>query len=149
MFKNILFSALFLGVCQFPAMADPFLVTPEEVSQSSEADTGIRPKSVPVLDVPIIELVLPKLPGEVTSPTPIELRFIPVTPGTIKPESFKALYGALKVDITSRILGVTQVTPTGISVKEAKLPKGKHRIQLLLEDSLGRVGSRWMEFEIN
>ncbi len=132
MFKNIFFSALFLVISHIPALADTLLVTPEEMRQSNEADTGIRPKSVPALD----------------SPT-IELRFIAVTPGTIKPESFKALYGTFKVDITERILGVTQVTPSGISVKEAKLPKGKHRIQLLLEDSLGRVGIRWMEFEVN
>lgn len=149
MFKNIFFSALFLVISHIPALADTLLVTPEEMRQSNEADTGIRPKSVPALDSPTIELVLPRLPGEVTSPTPIELRFIAVTPGTIKPESFKALYGTFKVDITERILGVTQVTPSGISVKEAKLPKGKHRIQLLLEDSLGRVGIRWMEFEVN
>jgi hypothetical protein len=148
MFNRILLMAALMGIYPLPTLANSFLVSAEEMNLSNAADTGLRPKSVPAVDAPIIELVSPKLPGEVTSPTIIELRFIPVTPSTIRPETFKALYGALKVDITSRILGVTEVTPSGILVKEAKLPKGKHRIQLLLEDSLGRVGSRWMEFEV-
>ena len=84
-----------------------------------------------------------------TSPTPIELRFIPAGSSTIKPESFRALYGTFGIDITSRIMGVAKVTAAGIQVNEANLPKGRHRIQLLLEDSEGRVGSRWMEFQVN
>jgi hypothetical protein len=41
------------------------------------------------------------------------------------------------------------VTASGIKVTEARLPKGKHRIQLSIEDTNGRVGSRWIEFEVN
>lgn len=131
------------------AWAGPWLITPEEMQRSNAADSGMRAKAVPVKDAPIIDLLTPKLPGEVASPTPIELRFTPAGTSTIKPESFRALYGTFGIDITSRIVGVAQVTAAGIQVKEANLPKGKHRIQLLLEDSEGRVGSRWMEFQVN
>ena len=125
------------------------LISTEEMNASNSADLGIRPKAIQAKDAPIIELVTPKLPGGVVSPTPIELKFTPTPPSKIKPESFKALYGTFQIDITSRILGVALVSPSGIQVKEASLPKGKHRIQLLLEDSEGRVGSRWMEFEVD
>jgi hypothetical protein len=142
-----------LATCLLASMwtlswAAPWLVTPDEMRQSLAADSGLQARSVPVKDAPVIDLVLPKLPGEVTSPTPIELRFIPTPPSTIRPETFKALYGSLGIDITSRITGAAQVTPAGIRVNEANLPKGKHKIQLFLQDSEGRVGSRWMEFQI-
>lgn len=127
----------------------PMWITLEEMQQSNAADTGIRPRSAVVKDAPIIELVLPKLPGEVSSPTPIELRFISTPPGSIRAETFKALYGTFGIDITARITGTTQVTASGVRVTEARLPKGKHRIQLSIEDTNGRVGSRWMEFEVN
>lgn len=131
------------------AWAGPLLVSPEEMQRSNDADSGLRPRAVGVKDAPVIDLLSPRLPGELTSPTRIELRFVATHPSTIKPETFKALYGTFGIDITSRILGVTQITATGIQVNEAHLPRGKHRIQLLLEDSEGRVGSRWMEFQIN
>ena len=130
------------------AHATSWLVTAEEMSQSNLADPGMRPRSAAIKDAPLIELVTPKLPGDVASPTPIELKFTSTPPSTIKPDTFKALYGTFQIDITSRILGFTQVTSSGIQIKEANLPKGKHRIQLQLQDSEGRMGSRWMEFEI-
>ncbi|MEY4644898.1 MAG: hypothetical protein RLZZ596_1729 [Pseudomonadota bacterium] len=119
------------------------------MQKSNAADTGLRPRVVLIKDAPVIELVTPKLSGEVNSPTAIELKFTPTAPSTIKPESFKALYGTFQIDITPRILGVAKVTTAGILVKEANLPKGKHRIQLLLQDSEGRTGSQWMEFRVN
>jgi hypothetical protein len=131
------------------AWSGPLLVSSEEMQRSNDADVGLRPRAVPLKDAPIIDLVSPMLPGEVSSPTRIELRFISTNPSTIKPETFKALYGTFGIDITARILGVAQVTAMGIQVNEARLPKGRHRIQLLLEDSEGRVGSRWMEFQVN
>lgn len=131
------------------ALAGPLLVTPDEMNQSNAADSGLRPRVVQIKDAPVIDLVSPKLPGDVASPTSIELRFVPTPPATIRPETFKALYGTFGIDITTRITGSTQVTPSGIRVNEANLPKGKHRIQLMLEDSQGRVGSRLMEFQVN
>lgn len=125
------------------------LITEEEMQKSNAADTGLRPRVVLIKDAPVIELVTPKLSEEVNSPTAIELKFTPTAPSTIKPESFKALYGTFQIDITPRILGVAKVTTAGILVKEANLPKGKHRIQLLLQDSEGRTGSQWMEFRVN
>ena len=150
MYKSIAGAFLWLSlVSGFSVHAELILVTPEEMTKSNLADSGLRSKVAVIKDAPFIELVNPKFPGDVASPTVIELKFIATPPSRIKPESFKALYGTFQIDITDRILGVTKVTPSGIQVKEASLPKGNHRIQLLLEDSEGRVGSRWMEFRVN
>jgi hypothetical protein len=43
---------------------------------------------------------------------------------------------------------VATVTAQGITVPEAKLPSGKHKLVLNIQDSDGRVGSRLIEFEI-
>ena len=99
-------------------------------------------------DAPKIELVSPKLDSAISSPTQIQLKFIPKTPAITKPETFRILYGTFQIDITERLLKVATVTPQGISVPEAKLPSGKHKLVLNIQDSDGRVCSRLIEFEI-
>jgi hypothetical protein len=131
-----------------PATATTWLVTPQEMQRSNEADNGLRSRAVPIKDAPTIDLVKPKLPGDVPSPTPIELQFTANAPSKVKPETFRALYGSFQIDITSRILGATQVSASGLRVEEARLPNGKHRIQLMIEDTEGRTASRWIEFEV-
>jgi hypothetical protein len=135
------------GLC-VAAGVSPLLVTPQEMQQSNEADSGLRSRAVTVKDAPAIDLIAPKLPGDVPSPTPIEVQFTSNPPSKVKPETFRALYGTFQIDITSRILGAAQVSASGIKVEEARLPKGKHRLQLMLEDTEGRVASRWVEFEV-
>jgi hypothetical protein len=103
---------------------------------------------VPVKDAPLIELSAPKLSAPVSSPTPIELRFQPTPPSTVKPDTFKVLYGSFEIDITKRILNVAKVTEGGVSVQEASLPKGKHKLLMVVEDSAGRKGNKVIEFEV-
>jgi hypothetical protein len=94
-------------------------------------------------------VLTPKLPGSVPSPTPIDLKFQAIAPSNVKPESFKALYGTFQIDITKKLLSVAKVTEAGVQVQEAALPKGRHKILLVVEDSAGRSGSRMIEFEVN
>ena len=130
--------------------AEPiYLVTLEEMQASNEAPVQIRPKSSSVKDGPVIEMLSPKLPGRISSPTSIDLKFQAVSPSKVKPESFKALYGTFQVDITKKLLSVAKVTAGGVSVQEAALPKGRHKILLTIEDTDGRTGSRTVEFEVN
>jgi hypothetical protein len=76
------------------------------------------------------------------------VRFEPTQPATINPESFRVKYGSLKLDITNRITAASKVTAEGIDVSEARLPKGAHRLLIEIEDSLGRVGERLVQFVI-
>lgn len=115
---------------------------------SNNAPPQFTAKSVPAKDAPVIELTAPKLALPVSSPTAIELKFQPTPPSTVKPESFRVLYGAFGLDITKRILNVAKVTETGVSVQEANLPKGKHRLLMVVEDNSGRKGQRSVEFEV-
>lgn len=125
-----------------------FLVSEEEMVKSNANKTFFYPKTVVSPDAPKIELVSPKLDSTVSSPTQIQLKFLPKTPATTKPETFRILYGTFQIDITERLLKVATVTPQGINVPEAKLPNGKHKLVLNVQDSDGRMGSRLIEFEI-
>ena len=124
------------------------LVTLAEMQASNNATVQISPKSSPVKDAPVIEVLTPKLPGSISSPTLIDLQFQSVSPSKVKPESFKALYGTFQIDITKKLLRVAKVTETGVKVQEAALPKGAHKILLMIEDTSGRVGNRTIEFEV-
>jgi len=56
------------------------------------------------------------------------------------------LYGAFKIDITQRLLGVAKVTKEGIQVTDASLPSGKHQLLLSLTDTLGRESQQVISF---
>jgi hypothetical protein len=130
------------------AFASQLLVSIEEMNVSNNAKPPLTAKALASKDAPLIELSAPKLSKPVSSPTPIELKFQPTPPSSVKPESFKVLYGSFEIDITKRILNVAKVTESGVFVKEANLPKGKHKLLMVLEDTSGRRGNKVIEFEV-
>lgn len=136
----------FFALC---ASAGTFLVSEDEMLASNNAPPQFTAKSVPAKDAPVIELTAPKLSTPVSSPTSIELRFQPKAPSTVKPESFRVLYGAFGLDITKRLLSVATVSEQGVFVQEASLPKGRHKLMMVVEDSAGRKGNRTVEFDVN
>ena len=123
------------------------LISIEEMNASNNA-SSLNPRSIPPKDAPVIELSAPKLSTPVSSPTPIELKFQPTPPSVVKPETFKVLYGSFEIDITKRILNVAKVTESGVLVQEANLPKGKHKLLMVVEDTAGRRGNRSIDFEV-
>jgi hypothetical protein len=130
------------------ACSAQLLVSIDEMNASNNAPSQFRAKSVAPKDAPVIELSAPKLSTPVSSPTPIELKFQPTPPSTVKPETFKVLYGSFEIDITKRILNVAKVTESGVFVPEASLPKGKHKLLMVVEDTAGRRGNRAIDFEV-
>lgn len=130
------------------ACSAQMLVSVDEMNASNNASPPFRAKSVAPKDAPIIELSAPKLSIPVSSPTPIELKFQPTPPSAVKPETFKVLYGSFEIDITKRILNVAKVTESGVFVQEASLPKGKHKLLMVVEDTAGRRGNRSVDFEV-
>jgi hypothetical protein len=144
--KALFFTLLLLNSQVFAQSL--FLVSEDEMLASNANKVFFYPKSTISPDAPKIELVSPKLDSTISSPTQIQLKFLPKTPATTKPETFRILYGTFQIDITERLLKVATVTPQGINVPEAKLPNGKHKLVLNVQDSDGRVGSRLIEFEI-
>jgi hypothetical protein len=130
------------------AFAGQLLVSVDEMNASNNAKPPFTAKSVAPKDAPLIELSAPKLSAPVSSPTPIELKFQPTPPSAVKPETFKVLYGSFEIDITKRILSVAKVTESGVLVQEANLPKGKHKLLMVVEDTAGRRGNRSIDFEV-
>lgn len=126
-----------------------WLVTEQEAMSSRAASVMPEAKSVPVPGAPRIVLLQPDVAGAVASPTRIQLRFEPTGDAAIRPETFKVRYGSLRLDITERITAVSTVTPQGIDVSEAKLPKGAHRLFMEIQDSAGRAGVRAVSFVVD
>ena len=139
---------LIVCVLSATAFAGQLLVSVEEMNESNNAKPPFTAKSVTSKDAPLIELSAPKLSSAVSSPTPIELKFQSTPPSTVKPETFKVLYGSFEIDITKRILNVAKVTESGVNVQEASLPKGKHKLLMVVEDTSGRRGNKTIEFEV-
>lgn len=135
-----------------PALADAtWLVTEAEMAASRAAAAQGSPlvaRSSPQPDAPRIDLILPDVARAVPSPTSIRLRFEPKPPAAIRADSFRVRYGSLGLDITSRVTGSASVTPNGIDVPEARLPKGSHRLTVEIRDSLGRIAERRIEFTV-
>lgn len=127
---------------------DQMLVSIHEMRISNEAPPRLDAKSIPEKDSPVVEVINPKVSSTVSSPTPVDIKFQASPQSSIKPETFKVLYGSFQLDITKRILSVAQVTPQGVSVESAKLPTGKHKLTLTIEDSKGRTGTQVVEFEV-
>ena len=140
--------ALLLSGVSLTAFAGQLLVSVEEMNASNNAKPPFTAKSVAPKDAPLIELSAPKLSSAVSSPTPIELKFQPTPPSSVKPETFKVLYGSFEIDITKRILNVAKVTESGVNVQEASLPKGKHKLLMVVEDTSGRRGNKTIEFVV-
>lgn len=143
--KKLLGTFLYLSIS---ACSAQLLVSIDEMNASNNAPSQFRAKSVAPKDAPVIELSVPKLSTPVSSPTPIELKFQPTPPSVVKPETFKVLYGSFEIDITKRILNVAKVTESGVFVQEASLPKGKHKLLMVVEDTAGRRGNRAIDFEV-
>jgi hypothetical protein len=158
------------GTADSSSTKQNWLITPEEASASQAAlrstaipleGTGLAQPKSPISALvesdtktgmkpgaPRLVILLPKITAPVTSPTPIQIRFEPVAPAAIRPETFKVRYGAFRIDITSRITAAARITPQGIDVAQATLPGGLHRLWIEIADSEGRIGSRQVDFSV-
>jgi hypothetical protein len=142
-------SVLALGLCASACHVQAFeLVSVSEMQASLGAAEPLTAKTVAVPGAPQIEIVHPRLDTPVVSPTAIQLMFVPAASSVVRPETFKVLYGRLRIDITQRLINAAKVTAEGISVKEASLPKGSHRLLISIEDLQGRQGIKSLDFEI-
>lgn len=124
------------------------LVTEAELQASLAAPEPLFPRFTPEPGAPRILIETPKLNASMRAPIALRLRFEPDKDTAIRPETFKVKYGSLRIDITSRITGATEVTPTGLEISQASLPKGRHTLFFAIEDAVGRTNERQVQFEI-
>jgi len=125
------------------AQADPaWLVSPDEVGRDHRAQSA-APKSVSLPKgltpgAPQIEIRQPGQLSGVKAPFPIQLGFKASDGADIDLKSFRVRYGFLKLDITDRLLKKAQLTRDGLSLPEAAIPPGQHRLLIRLVDTRAR-----------
>jgi len=137
-------------VLSFPVQA-VVLVTADEARQSvrsTEMDTLLDTAADPNIVRPAIEIRQPLLLSQpLGTPLAIELSFL-AADAPIVPDSFRAYYGNLKLNITDRIVKKVKVLAEGLRIEDAEIPSGQHRILLIIEDAKGRRGERELKFTV-
>lgn len=133
--------------------APNWLVTPDEVAKElvyakkMPANKSFTKAISP--GAPEILMVTPSnLSQPLNTPFPIQLSFQAKDGAVVLPETFKALYGTFKLDITSRIIKKSKVTAEGIVVERADIPTGNHRLVLRVTDDQGRRGETELKFTV-
>ena len=124
------------------------LITPEEAQASAKGPGLFVARSLPNPASPVIEVLSPDLKSPIAAPVPIRLRFNGATPGEPKPESFKALYGSFRIDITDRLRKRATITKAGLELSGADIPSGRHQIVMSIEDTAGRKVEQVVTFEV-
>ena len=149
-----LFVVFFLILTCSTAYAEPFtLVTEVEFANEAASSSSVTPppktRAMAVSGAPKIKVISPEPVKNVfPTPLPIELQFVSASDAEIDPESFRASYGFLRLNVTNRIVQAGKLTKYGLSIAEADIPKGSHRLLLEVSDTKGRVGESDLRFRI-
>ena len=61
-------------------------------------------------------------------------------------QSFRATYGWLGINVTSRLLEHAVKNPNSLSAANVNLPTRDHRITLSIADNAGKAASRTFQF---
>lgn len=159
-----LLALLLLGLAR--AQAGAFeLITPAEAQQEAAAQAAeaarprVVPRSLPVPRDPGPRPAEPRRPAirvleprpadvPVAAPLRIELAFN-AAPGTrIVPESFRVLYGLLKIDLTERLRSHAAISETGVVLERAQVPDGQHRLLLQVADDRGNLAEQELRIRV-
>jgi hypothetical protein len=101
--------------------------------------------------VPLIDILQPEPVADlrVKAPFTITVLFKSQPDTVIDPATFRVLYGAFKLDITSRITKYVTVTKEGFSLVDAKIPAGSHRLILQVQDEKHRMAERELRLVVD
>ncbi len=128
-----------------------WLVTAEEARRFRGEEGFNEPPALrPRAAVPQIDILKPELATNlrVKAPFPIAVMFRSQADAAIDPQTFKVMYGALKIDITNRLTGFVKVTRDGFTLDNASIPPGRHRLTLQVMDEKQRVAERELRLEV-
>ena len=135
--------------CAGPVHADA-LITPEEALASQSAvlmqlvdDTPANPQG------PLITVVdAQALTQVVKNPFSMEIELQAQRDAEVNFASFKAFYGAFKIDITERLLKQASRTLSGLKIAQVQIPSGRHTILLRVSDTRGRSAEKEIAFRV-
>ena len=126
------------------------LVTPVEVAASRNAPPVQEATSEPADPMaPQITIVDPDaIDKAIKNPFKMEVLFKSQDGNPVNFKSFQALYGSLKLDITSRLMKEAVKTSMGIKLSNVNVPSGTHRILLRIKDSQNRLAEKELFFKV-
>jgi hypothetical protein len=132
------------------ASADPkWLITPEEAARV-QAPTGDGKELVSAVkgSGPLIIVKSPKAFGRTRSPLNIFIAFEPGNSG--QPPAMETLkvtlLGFFDINITDRLRDY--ISGTDLSVRDAELPMGTHRLRVLIKDISGNPNERTVAIKV-
>lgn len=139
---------MIVGLAQITAHAFVLISEVEAHRYGADAESWLLPLSVSSGRSPAIEVVNPNvLAGPVSSPVSIEVVFRSEG-ASIDINTFRILYGGLRLNITPRVLEHVSVTDKGLTIKNAQIPTGRHRLFLEVTDSKGRKAERELRIQV-
>jgi hypothetical protein len=144
-------SILLMGLLTMAASSYALqLVTSAEVAASRNALPVQEASSDPADPMaPQITIVDPDAIDKVIkNPFAMEVLFKSKDGNPVDFKSFQALYGSLKLDITSRLMKEAVKTSTGIKLSNVNVPSGTHRILLRIKDSQNRLAEKELFFKV-
>ena len=125
----------------------------DELGITANSDVNLRPSNnVDLTDGPLIQVLSPNLDDEIiASPMDIEIKFIPGISGSaVDKESLKLLYRKLiiKKDITDDVLARAEFSDNTLVLKGARLPSGKHTLEVVVRDELKNESSKRISVKV-
>ena len=126
------------------------LITPDEARRSQQAPPVAEAQSsAPDPMAPLIAVVDPQAIGKaLKNPFRMEIDFKTSDGARLDFSTFKAYYGAFKIDITERLLKEATRTASGLRLSNVNVPSGSHKIILRIKDDHSRMGERELYFKV-
>lgn len=126
------------------------LITPDEARRSQQAPPVAEAQSsAPDPMAPLIAVVDPQAIGKaLKNPFRMEIDFKTSDGARLDFSTFKAFYGAFKIDITDRLLKEATRTASGLRLSNVNVPSGSHKIILRIKDDHSRMGERELYFKV-
>jgi hypothetical protein len=110
---------------------------------SGDAAPYLQQSATPAVQgAPVITVKQPDISHALRNPMTFDIQFRAAPGATINPSTFRAKYGWLGINITSRLLEHATRTSNGLYAADVDVPAGNHRISVSIADNLGRVGTR-------
>ena len=126
------------------------LITAEEAQASQAAVPMLAVDEAPMNPQgPVIAVVdAEALEQPVKNPFSMEILLQAQRDAELNFASFKAFYGAFKIDITQRLLKESSKTLTGLKIANVQIPSGRHKILLRVSDTKGRTAEKEIAFKV-
>ena len=126
------------------------LITVEEALASQAAVPMLSVDETPANPQgPVIAVVgAEALAQPVKNPFSIEIMMQAQRDAELNFASFKAFYGAFKIDITERLLKEASKTVSGLKLANLQIPSGRHKILLRVSDTKGRTAEKEIAFKV-